>query len=187
MRREIKLDCTERKKRRKSFAAQKTLQALAIPVSRQWRDPTLHMNHPGRTRTHRLLTMQPGSPTYCTFIRPLSIPIHFPPLQQPTHHAKPCQKKLIPFAKIPKPDEDKGLGVSWPAQETDMDALKAVFEDMKAKMWKEGATLVECRSGLAKSMNNIPLSKYCKENCLVSFLLFVLFLGASDTVSFFKI
>ncbi len=46
----------------------------------------------------------------------------------------PVKKKLIPFAKIPKPDEDKGLGVSWPAQETDMDALKAVFEDMKAKM-----------------------------------------------------
>ena len=40
----------------------------------------------------------------------------------------------MPFAKIPKPDEDKGLGISWPAQETDMDALKAVFEDMKAKL-----------------------------------------------------
>lgn len=53
----------------------------------------------------------------------------------------------MPFAKIPKPDGDKGLGISWPAQETDMDALKAVFEDMKARLWKEGATLLDVALG----------------------------------------
>lgn len=73
----------------------------------------------------------------------------------------------MPFAKIPKPDEDKGLGISWPAQETDMDALKALFEEMKAKLWNEGATFVGSRSGLTKNINNVLHITYSKEKCLV--------------------
>ncbi|GJC87347.1 hit family protein 1 [Colletotrichum liriopes] len=35
---------------------------------------------------------------------------------------------------IPKPNETEGLGVGWPQQQTDMDKLKALFEDIKSKM-----------------------------------------------------
>ncbi|KAH8151620.1 uncharacterized protein LAJ45_04242 [Morchella importuna] len=35
---------------------------------------------------------------------------------------------------IPKPNEKEGLTVGWPAKETDMDALKALHENIKAKM-----------------------------------------------------
>ncbi|KAJ0274261.1 hit protein 1 [Colletotrichum chrysophilum] len=35
---------------------------------------------------------------------------------------------------IPKPNEAEGLGVGWPQQATDMDKLKALFEDLKSKM-----------------------------------------------------
>jgi hypothetical protein len=35
---------------------------------------------------------------------------------------------------IPKPNEKEGLGISWPAQETDMDKLKQLHEKLKAKM-----------------------------------------------------
>ncbi|EHA18521.1 hypothetical protein ASPNIDRAFT_55693 [Aspergillus niger ATCC 1015] len=35
---------------------------------------------------------------------------------------------------IPKPNEKEGLGIGWPAQESDMDKLKALFEEIKAKM-----------------------------------------------------
>ncbi|KAJ0295699.1 hypothetical protein COL516b_012316 [Colletotrichum fioriniae] len=35
---------------------------------------------------------------------------------------------------IPKPNETEGLGVGWPQQATDMDKLKALFEDIKSKM-----------------------------------------------------
>ena len=85
--------------------------------------------------------MQPGSLTCCTFIPPLEH--SYPPFPTPTVHPprkalsrkkKNNKEKLIPFAKIPKPNIEQGLGVKWPAQETDMDALKAVFEDIKAKM-----------------------------------------------------
>lgn len=100
--REIKLYSTERERRRKNFAAQKILQILAISVSRQCRGPTLHMNHPRKTRTRRALTMQPGSHTYCTFIRPLNIPIRLSPLQHPSHHAKPCQKITYTLRQDPQ-------------------------------------------------------------------------------------
>lgn len=97
--------------------------------------PTLHMNHPRKIRTHGI-TNYAARFIYILYVHP-SLKNSHPPCLPPTAHP-PCKvlskKKLIPFAKIPKPDEDKGLGVSWPAQETDMDALKAVFEDMKAKM-----------------------------------------------------
>ena len=36
--------------------------------------------------------------------------------------------------EIPKPNEQEGLGIGWPAQETDMDQLKKYFEVVKAKM-----------------------------------------------------
>ena len=36
--------------------------------------------------------------------------------------------------QIPKPNITEGLSMSWPAQQTDMDKLKALFEDLKAKM-----------------------------------------------------
>jgi hypothetical protein len=36
--------------------------------------------------------------------------------------------------QIPKPNETEGLGVGWPMQTTDMDKLKALFEEIKSKM-----------------------------------------------------
>ncbi|KAF8424084.1 HIT-like domain-containing protein [Tirmania nivea] len=35
---------------------------------------------------------------------------------------------------IPKPNEQEGLGFSWPAQQTDMAKLKALHAEIKAKM-----------------------------------------------------
>ncbi|EMR65294.1 Adenosine 5'-monophosphoramidase [Eutypa lata] len=40
----------------------------------------------------------------------------------------------VHFHMIPKPNEEKGLGVGWPTQKIDMDELKAYFEEVKAKM-----------------------------------------------------
>lgn len=40
----------------------------------------------------------------------------------------------VHFHMIPKPNETEGLGVGWPQQKTDMDKLKALFEDIKSKM-----------------------------------------------------
>jgi hypothetical protein len=36
--------------------------------------------------------------------------------------------------KIPKPNEEEGLGIKWPTQPIDMEKLKVVFEEMKPKM-----------------------------------------------------
>ncbi|OAA59650.1 hit domain containing protein [Niveomyces insectorum RCEF 264] len=35
---------------------------------------------------------------------------------------------------IPKPNSTEGLGVGWPQQPTDMDKLKALFEDLKTRL-----------------------------------------------------
>ncbi|EOO02003.1 putative hit family protein 1 protein [Phaeoacremonium minimum UCRPA7] len=40
----------------------------------------------------------------------------------------------VHFHMIPKPNETEGLGIGWPQQATDMDKLKALFEDIKSKM-----------------------------------------------------
>ncbi|KAF0317744.1 Hit family protein 1 [Colletotrichum sp. SAR11_59] len=40
----------------------------------------------------------------------------------------------VHFHMIPKPNQAEGLGVGWPQQATDMDKLKALFEDLKSKM-----------------------------------------------------
>jgi len=40
----------------------------------------------------------------------------------------------VHFHVIPKPNEVEGLGIKWPAQSTDMDKLKALFEEIKSKM-----------------------------------------------------
>ncbi|PKS10862.1 hypothetical protein jhhlp_002619 [Lomentospora prolificans] len=40
----------------------------------------------------------------------------------------------VHFHMIPKPNNDEGLGITWPAQATDMDKLKALFEHLKSKM-----------------------------------------------------
>lgn len=40
----------------------------------------------------------------------------------------------VHFHMIPKPNATEGLGVGWPAQKTDMDALKELYADLKAKM-----------------------------------------------------
>jgi diadenosine tetraphosphate (Ap4A) HIT family hydrolase len=40
----------------------------------------------------------------------------------------------VHFHMIPKPNETEGLGISWPAQPTDMDKLKALHEEIKSKM-----------------------------------------------------
>lgn len=36
--------------------------------------------------------------------------------------------------QIPKPNQQEGLGIGWPAQETDMEKLKKYFEEIKAKI-----------------------------------------------------
>ena len=36
--------------------------------------------------------------------------------------------------QIPKPNQQEGLGIGWPASETNMDKLKAYFNEIKAKM-----------------------------------------------------
>jgi hypothetical protein len=36
--------------------------------------------------------------------------------------------------QIPKPNAQEGLGISWPQQKPDMDKLKALAEEIKAKM-----------------------------------------------------
>ena len=36
--------------------------------------------------------------------------------------------------QIPKPNEEEGLGIKWPAQTADMEELKKYFEEVKAKM-----------------------------------------------------
>ncbi|KAI0097463.1 HIT-like domain-containing protein [Nemania sp. FL0031] len=40
----------------------------------------------------------------------------------------------VHFHMIPKPNEQEGLGVGWPTQQPDMDALKKYFEEVKSKM-----------------------------------------------------
>jgi len=40
----------------------------------------------------------------------------------------------VHFHMIPKPNHDEGLTVGWPAQKVDMDILKALFAEIKAKM-----------------------------------------------------
>ncbi|KAI0895072.1 HIT domain-containing protein [Annulohypoxylon nitens] len=40
----------------------------------------------------------------------------------------------VHFHMIPKPNEAEGLGVGWPQKETDMDALIAIFEEIKPKV-----------------------------------------------------
>jgi diadenosine tetraphosphate (Ap4A) HIT family hydrolase len=47
----------------------------------------------------------------------------------------------VHFHMIPKPvgakgegSKEEGLGVGWPAKRTDMDGLKRLLEEMKAKM-----------------------------------------------------
>jgi hypothetical protein len=35
---------------------------------------------------------------------------------------------------IPKPDKEQGLGIGWPQQKGDMDRLKKLLEEIKAKM-----------------------------------------------------
>ena len=40
----------------------------------------------------------------------------------------------VHFHLIPKPSEKEGLGIGWPAQKMDMEELKKLFEEVKAKM-----------------------------------------------------
>lgn len=60
----------------------------------------------------------------------LLLPSHKLPTQTPRLTAE----HQVHFHMIPKPDAEQGLGVRWPQQKTDMDALKALSEDIKAKM-----------------------------------------------------
>lgn len=62
------------------------------------------------------------------------------PLKSPISLSPPPSKYIGLWAdgnallQIPKPDAKQGLGIGWPQQETDMDKLKALFEEIKAKM-----------------------------------------------------
>ncbi|KAJ5730721.1 uncharacterized protein N7483_005229 [Penicillium malachiteum] len=40
----------------------------------------------------------------------------------------------VHFHMIPKPNEKEGMSIGWPTQETDMDKLKALHEEIKSKM-----------------------------------------------------
>jgi len=40
----------------------------------------------------------------------------------------------VHFHMIPKPNEAEGLGIGWPQQKTDMDKIKALFEEIKSKV-----------------------------------------------------
>lgn len=40
----------------------------------------------------------------------------------------------VHFHVIPKPDQEQGLGISWPQQKADMEALKSLHADLKSKM-----------------------------------------------------
>ncbi|RDW94063.1 HIT family protein [Aspergillus mulundensis] len=40
----------------------------------------------------------------------------------------------VHFHMIPKPNEKEGLGIGWPAQESDMEKLKEYYESVKSKM-----------------------------------------------------
>jgi len=45
-----------------------------------------------------------------------------------------CGRRYIDNSQIPKPNEQEGLGIGWPAKESEMDKLKALSEEIKAKM-----------------------------------------------------
>ncbi|EME40083.1 hypothetical protein DOTSEDRAFT_137471 [Dothistroma septosporum NZE10] len=40
----------------------------------------------------------------------------------------------VHFHYIPKPNQEEGLQIGWPQQKGDMDQLKKLFEEIKAKM-----------------------------------------------------
>ena len=40
----------------------------------------------------------------------------------------------VHFHMIPKPNETEGLGIGWPMKETDMEGLKKLHAELKAKM-----------------------------------------------------
>ncbi|CAF9913816.1 MAG: Adenosine 5'-monophosphoramidase [Gomphillus americanus] len=40
----------------------------------------------------------------------------------------------VHFHVIPKPDAKQGLQIGWPQQKLEMDELKSIFEELKAKM-----------------------------------------------------
>ncbi|KAI6082781.1 HIT-like domain-containing protein [Hypoxylon rubiginosum] len=42
----------------------------------------------------------------------------------------------VHFHMIPKPNEKEGLGIKWPQQDTNMDALKALYDRMKPELAK---------------------------------------------------
>ncbi|KIW15089.1 hypothetical protein PV08_07876 [Exophiala spinifera] len=52
------------------------------------------------------------------------------------NNGRPAHQEVdhVHFHMIPKPNETEGLGIGWPATATDMDALKKLHADLKAKM-----------------------------------------------------
>jgi len=40
----------------------------------------------------------------------------------------------VHFHMIPKPNQQEGLGIGWPASETNMEKLRTYFNEVKAKM-----------------------------------------------------
>ena len=46
---------------------------------------------------------------------------------------EPIEPYLTGF-QIPKPDQEQGLGITWPAKKADMEKLKEYFNDVKAKI-----------------------------------------------------
>lgn len=53
-----------------------------------------------------------------------------------------CTRYLMAFStlnppnkhQIPKPNQQEGLGIGWPASETNMEKLRTYFNEVKAKM-----------------------------------------------------
>ena len=58
--------------------------------------------------------------------------------------------------QIPKPNSEEGLGIEWPAKETDMEKLKALHSEIKAKMWG----ILEQDSFLCYAEKNDALNEY---------------------------
>lgn len=40
----------------------------------------------------------------------------------------------VHFHMIPKPSEEEGLGIGWPAKKADMEDLKKLLEQIKSRM-----------------------------------------------------
>lgn len=137
--------------------------------------PTLHMNHPRKARTHRKLTMQPGSHTYCTFIRPLKH--SHPPFPPPTAHPprKALSKKnLYPSPRSLNRTKTKVSASHGPRKKRIWMPSRLSLRIWKLSCEKREPNLWNVVLGWRKVWTTYYFAKDCKENCLVWILRFFL-------------